>query len=708
MTLYRKLIVISFILLGLYAIIGFLVAPLLIRHFGEKALKENIGEASAIAKVAVNPFLWSLKVEGLQMAEPDGAWAAKVETAIVDLSALSLLKFYPVLDVIELDRPSIRFVRKPVIDDYGSDRPVALGGWREQIADLNQLEIPKVRIDRLEVREGDVDFLDETTGTPYAQKVESLSFTLEEFTTVVDRENAMHFTAVTETGASLTWNGIVTSQPITSMGSVEIAGLQLDHLSPYYEQFLRFDLKSAVFGMRFEYELNLSDPDHLFKLSEGIISLADVLCVPTDLQDRILSINTIGLEGIDFAFPQLEANATLLSVRDGETRIARAADGSVNLLGLLALPEPEEARRQASAGAIPESPVDFFLDNLEVANYTIIWEDALENGLASLEVGIPSFRVEGLSSDFEKPFNFFAEYTLGKSGRANVQGSVTPATQHLDVSFQVESVPLPLAVAYAQEFAQTKIESGLFDFTGQLKSEKAGVLELAGSGAVTSFKASREGDLPITASFDSIQWNGMTAVNEPLSLKVNSITVRKPAGEITQMAAAVAEDLSGEDIGAAQSEASSPSFGIGAVSSPDVWIGSIEFSEGSLVLNDQSLEPQTTIEISAIDMAVKDFATSSEQPSTIEATAEVNGAPFDMNGSFYIGDLKKESKFQFKLSGLALPAFSSYSGQAIGRRIAKGRFAVQSDWTIVDAQLKANNQILIEQIELGDNVANDT
>ena len=107
MNLKRKCLTICLILLTLYTVIGFFLIPFLIRYFGEKALQEHVNEVSVIEQVRFNPFTWSLRVEGLSTADVASAWSAKWQLAEVDVSALTVLKLYPVLDRIVLDEPIV-------------------------------------------------------------------------------------------------------------------------------------------------------------------------------------------------------------------------------------------------------------------------------------------------------------------------------------------------------------------------------------------------------------------------------------------------------------------------------------------------------------------------------------------------------------------------------------------------------------------------
>ena len=59
------------------------------------------------------------------------------------------------------------------------------------------------------------------------------------------------------------------------------------------------------------------------------------------------------------------------------------------------------------------------------------------------------------------------------------------------------------------------------------------------------------------------------------------------------------------------------------------------------------------------------------------------------------------------LADLQLPQFSTYSGQAVGRRIDQGALSLQSDWFIIEHQLKASNQLVIDQLGFGESVKSE-
>src|SRR5690349_13036607 len=69
---FRRLVIAVGVTPAIVALLGFLVAPPVIRRVAEKQLAEVLGRRVTVGKVRLNPFSLSLAVEGLQVFEADG------------------------------------------------------------------------------------------------------------------------------------------------------------------------------------------------------------------------------------------------------------------------------------------------------------------------------------------------------------------------------------------------------------------------------------------------------------------------------------------------------------------------------------------------------------------------------------------------------------------------------------------------------------
>lgn len=78
-------------LIVLWAGLGFLVAPSIVRTLGERELTRLLDREVRIGQVAVNPFVLSVELRAVSLRERDGGDAAQVESLYLNLESSSLV-----------------------------------------------------------------------------------------------------------------------------------------------------------------------------------------------------------------------------------------------------------------------------------------------------------------------------------------------------------------------------------------------------------------------------------------------------------------------------------------------------------------------------------------------------------------------------------------------------------------------------------------
>ncbi len=701
MNRYSKALVIFAALVIWYALIGFWIAPALIRHFGEKQLQARFSPESSIAKVRINPFSGSFRVEDLKLSDAAGAWSVTWREAELNVSAATLFKFYPVVDEVRLDGADIRYEKRTSeAVEQNESKAEASGDWRDIVNELNLAEIPEVRVDLLEVSGGRVEFTDYTAAEIYKKTVDPINFTLRDFTTVIDGDTSMRFVAETDEGATLTWEGDFQSQPIRSAGTLSLSGLAVHDLSPYYTEWIRFHLNRAVFGFGFEYQFDLSNFEKLFEIQNGYVSFAEVVCEPMNQDGQLISIETVSAEGITFVFPEMLLEVADVQIANGETRVARDADGQINLAQLVALPSTPGDTSSAPEESTDENALpglSYRIERIGVSDYRIVWEEMLNAGMANLTVDIPMMEITELSSDLDAPFRLTADYLIGESGSAHIEGTVVPQGPALDLSMQVGAVPLALLSPYTQNFGKTEVEAGTFDFEGRFQYEAGGAQTLSGDAAIHGISFLY--DTNVEANWTELGVTGLQVNLSPFALAMESMSLEQPEVVYTKLAAPKDAVASVESEELTQTE--NPSTDTEAA---QIRIDTFSISEGRVRFVDQSVEASPEIVMDAVSLNLKGLDLAGSAPADVALSTKINGSAFQVEGELNASQLKETTRLKASLSGLSLPAFSAYSGQAVGRRIANGLFNLDSDWTIEARQLKASNQIRIEQLEFGESV----
>ena len=109
-------------ILAAIAILGFLVLPPVVRHFGERALADALGRQVTIERVRINPFALSVTVGDFRVYEPDQVTPfVGFSRLYVNAELSSVFRRAPVLKEIALDSLHLHVVRTKATADAWAD-----------------------------------------------------------------------------------------------------------------------------------------------------------------------------------------------------------------------------------------------------------------------------------------------------------------------------------------------------------------------------------------------------------------------------------------------------------------------------------------------------------------------------------------------------------------------------------------------------------
>ena len=166
MTWRRRSALAIAVVLALYTGVGFLLAPVIVKDRLEQDLGKVLERRVTVEDVDVNPFLLSLRVEGMRITEPDGSTAfASLAEGFVDLGFATLYRWYPVVEALSLKEPFLRLVRN---EDGSFDLP-APDARRDEEEDGSGEPI-RFAVHNIEIDRGEVRFLDRPSDREHVLK----------------------------------------------------------------------------------------------------------------------------------------------------------------------------------------------------------------------------------------------------------------------------------------------------------------------------------------------------------------------------------------------------------------------------------------------------------------------------------------------------------------------------------------------------------
>lgn len=242
-------------LFGLYLVFGFfLVNPLaqkLLPWIGENTLASRLNAE----QVKFNPLTLEATVDGLKLAEMNGAPLASFERLYVNIDTTGLFRWAWRIRDVQLDRPDATV-------------EVRRGGklnWAALIAKLNEDKKPpsdtiaRVLIDHIKIDKGHILYTDANrVGKPFTAVLEPLGIELDGFSTLPeDRGDYLIAAQLPEQGGTLKWKGDVGLNPIASNGELGLEGVRLSNLLRVTKSPRNFELPSGTLaaGLRYRFAM---------------------------------------------------------------------------------------------------------------------------------------------------------------------------------------------------------------------------------------------------------------------------------------------------------------------------------------------------------------------------------------------------------------------------------------------------------------------
>ncbi len=718
------------VLVALYAIAGFFLVPKLARSGINDFVTQQLGKQVAIERLEFNPFLLAARVTGFKLTEPDGKPLIAFDSLFVNVQASSLWHGGVTFDEITLAGPSI----DAVVDAAGKLNLASLAPPATEPAPEPSPDaaLPSIRIGLLQVSAGRIALEDQTRATPFRATVTPIQFTLNDFRTAANYQNAYEFAGTTQAGEQLQWAGAFSVQPLGSAGTFSIGGLKAGTLWAYIQDQVAFTLPSGLIDLSGSYRLAVNDGN---EVDLGI-----------ELPEVKLSNVAVGLKGADgepwVSLPELAVRNTSFSLLDRRVNIAevavnnaridvwRNADGSINLSQLAGPAPPAAADAPAApATAAGNTAPTWQVEVAKVAlsGMTVNAADRTMDPVVAIALSPLSLNLENVSSDLRQTIDVSADIGINAAGRLKVAGKIRPQSLLADLDVELTDFGLPVLQPYLSQSTAMTLDSGRFGLKGHVTYTAEPVapqpeLTFKGSVDVADFASK---DTVLKEDFIKLGLLSLTGIDyafKPDRLSIDRILAREPYARViisedsklnvTQVLnPGAAEEADGEQ-GPADGAKSSPSDPQPAASSPSppaassppmpIRINTVVVENGSANFADYSVNPSFATGMQSLNGTIRGLSSNPQSRAKVDIKGNVDRfSPVVIAGEVNLLSAALYTDMSLSFSNMELTTFNPYSGKFAGYSIAKGKLSTELKYKVADRQLEAEHHVVLDQLEFG-------
>jgi len=700
--------------LALYSLLGFLILPGIALRIANQQLANYATVPARIERIELNPFSLEVTAWGLKIGEP-GKEQVGFERLYANLQIDSLWTRALHLADVQLDQP-----KTELLFDKSGQLNLAqlfkLPASEPSPADPDAKPFP-LRIDSIKLAGGYVHFQDLRPSEPIEFLYNKLDFELKNLSTLPEDNADMTLVAAGPEGGQIDWKGNFSLVPITSEGTLKVTDGKMKAWWPYVRDALPLVLEDGVLNFSTDYKFSLAKETEL-NLTNTAASIAPFAIKAPDgrplarLERLDISETTVDLAKQQVVVGKIRSNKL-------ETWAAREADGQLDWQKLFAsqpskpakAPEPATAPATAdspkSAPAAPSKPWQVLLKDVQLRNYQVHLADRQVKPAVALELGPLNVDVQNFDSLNQSPFTLKVDSGLGKQGKIQATGDVNlnPVSARLKVT--TKDIDLRVAQSYISPFIRLELRSGMLgsDLDVNLKSTEPLALQITGRAQVDQLHT-----LDTLKTRDFLKWQRLVVeglnYQHGNSLSIDKVNLLQPYARfmINDDRTTNVDDLlipQPADTGAksAAKPAASKDKPLG------IRIGQIAINDGSANFADFSLTPNFATAIQQLNGQIGTIDSRQAKPASVDIKGKVDRyAPVTIKGSVNPFDPMSALDIATSFKRVELTTLTPYSGKFAGFRIRKGRLNLDLHYVITKGQLKAENKVVVEQLQLGEKV----
>lgn len=687
--------------LALYSWLGFLMLPSLALQVINQQLANYATTPAHVQRLELNPFTLELNVWGFQVGEPDDQQLGLQHLyAQVDSSSLWQRNLH--LKQLSLTEPSGQVILNPQ-GELNLAQLFNLPQSADKPEDPASTALA-VLIDRIDLLAGHLRFNDQRQAEPVDITFADINITLHHLDTRPAGHSELQLSTQASDGSQLHWQGDLSLNPLTSNGHLKLQDAQLTSWWPYVSPHFSAKLHDGRLTLDTQYEFELQ-PQLKFKakqLSAQLNALAlDQHAEPLarlkqlsisdssfDLTEQRVHLGNVSSQGLT-AWADLDKNGMLNWQKLLPKPPVPSADSAPTT--------PETNTQNNPAWHISVQQADFSQHKFHLADHS-------RSQPVAIALSDFNLRIKDFDSQTEQPFSAELNTGVGEQGQLSSHAQVLLAPFNLDMTLNSSDLDLRPAQAWISPFVHANLRSGLLNSSLKLNLHDLDNLQLAveGDAAITQLHVTdsiRERDL---AKWQTVDVNGIQYSLQAQKLSIDSIALEQPYVRFiinedltTNLSELMIEQPATAPADTTQTDR--PEFAM--------HIGGIQINDGSANFADFSLQPNFATAMQKLNGSIGTLDNQSNSVAQVDIKGSIDRyAPVTIKGSLMPFDPLKQLDIATAFKHVELTTLTPYSGKFAGYRIQKGRLNLDLHYKITDGKLDATNQLLLEELQLGERV----
>ena len=482
---YRKPLVITAAAIIVYALLGFFLAPWLVKTTATSAVRDKLGVELRLQEVSVNPFVLSLGIDGLVLDDPAGEPFVAIDRIFINFQLSSLFRWALTFREFHVESPKLYLARD-------GDGEFNFGFLAQQPAEPVAAPAepggspPRLLIQDFAITDSVVDWKDDVPPDRVDTHFGPINIVIAGLNTLPDRAGLQDVVITTESQGTLSWSGSLELNPLRSEGHASVKGSHFPLASAYLKHQTGFDMDEGSIDVELDYRVDTRTDGTLdASISNLDMAVRDLLvrtfneALGRDGPDReVLRLPAVRLWGGELRWPGKTATAAGFSIDDGVISLLRDADGALNVLPAEdAAATEEDTGPEVDPAAPAGDPWHLSLSQFSINRLALDLEDGVLTPPANVGWRSLDIEVRDISNEAGAVFPTVAKLEALDGGSIAIDGQLTVLPQpSFDFRLFVDALEFDMADPYLKQLADVHLESGALNIAAEHESGESRLL----------------------------------------------------------------------------------------------------------------------------------------------------------------------------------------------------------------------------------------
>ncbi len=496
---------------------------------------------------------------------------------------------------------------------------------------------------------------------------------------------------------------------------VVLKSVSIDDLAVAYTDRSRLyplEIGISRLGVKVKADLSFA-PEKMQALAENLnLTFKGVSLKEVGQKAPLVTLENFAVEGGRLDLEPRQVTLARIMVEGGHAAMELEKTGALNLSRLFGGTDTGKLRKKiAEAGEEAKAegrPWSVSVGAAEAAGLSIAFSDQTLSPAPAVNLEDITLKLADIHSEGKTPVPFEASLAVREGGAVNAKGRFTLAPKNAEATVNVSNLALTPFQPYVAKYAYLSVDTGDFSVAGEVsygEGEKGPNIQFSGGADVANLLVSELDTKQRFLAWQALKANDIKLGLGPGRLEIGEVRLMEPYGKVI-----IFEDRSvnlkkmlrpqGETVGETNpTSQAEPPGGF------PVDVRRIRIEKGRLDFADMSLRPQFATKIHELKGAIVGLSTKEGQRAQVQLEGRVDEYGVSrIQGELEPFNAKRFADITMVFKNVEMTNLTPYSGKFAGYRIASGKLSLDLHYLIKQSELKGNNQIVLDNLTLGEKV----